>query len=171
MMLGATCAIVGVLMASLVPVGNFTLFAMLYAGSLGACNGLSYTVPIKLGWQAYPENSGLVSGLIIGGFGLGSLVFTYLATLIVNPDNLNQTELIAPDGVAYMTFPESVTEQLPFFLQLLGLMYLVLGLTAVILVKDSSENAPDNFVEDTEEYCAAADAESIIERESITSYL
>ena len=63
-------------MASFVPRTSFPLFAALLTGGLGLCIGLSYTTPIRLGWKAMPDRSGLVSGLIIGGFGLGSLIFT-----------------------------------------------------------------------------------------------
>ena len=77
-------------LASIVPRTNFPLFAAILTGGLGLCIGLSYTTPIRLGWKAMPERTGLVSGLTISGFGLGSLIFTSLGTMIINPQNLNQ---------------------------------------------------------------------------------
>ena len=76
MALGGGIGVLCTLASSFVAPDNFILFYILLSGGLGVCNGLSYTVPIKLGWKAMPERSGLVSGLIIGGFGFGSLIFT-----------------------------------------------------------------------------------------------
>ena len=81
---------------SFVPRTSFLGFAIPFVGGMAVCNGLGYMVPVRLGWKVYPEHSGLVSGIIIGGFSLGSLIFTYAATLIVNPDNL--TSVIGEDG-------------------------------------------------------------------------
>ena len=108
MSIAGSIAIASSLSASFVPSNCFPLFAMLFAGGLGICCGLSYTLPIRLGWKAYPERSGLVSGIIIGGFGFGSLLFTYMGTKIVNPNNLGLTSSINDAGEEVMAFPESV---------------------------------------------------------------
>ena len=42
-------------------------------------------IAVHHGWLWFPNRPGLISGLIIGGFGLGSLVFSPIATQIVNP--------------------------------------------------------------------------------------
>ena len=65
---------------------NFIIFALLYTYGFGICNGLTYMVPMHHGWLWFPNQAGLISGIIIGGFGLGALVFAPLATLLVNPD-------------------------------------------------------------------------------------
>ena len=49
-------------------------------------------IPVHYGWLWFPESPGLVSGLIIGGFGLGALLFDNISTLIINPDNLNTND-------------------------------------------------------------------------------
>ena len=49
-------------------------------------------VPVHHGWLWFPEAPGLVSGLVIGGFGLGALVFNNVSTLIINPNNLKSTD-------------------------------------------------------------------------------
>ena len=124
-------------LASLVPRDCFALFAALMTGGMGLCIGLSYTTPIKLGWKAMPERSGMVSGLIIGGFGLGSLIFTQLGTMIINPDNLSQ--ITVTDSATNMTteaFPEVVAERVPKFLQWLALGYACLALLAQILIQE-----------------------------------
>jgi hypothetical protein len=47
--------------------------------------------------QWFPHRKGMVSGIILGGFGLGSFTITQFQTLYLNPDNrpigsLNGTE-------------------------------------------------------------------------------
>ena len=66
---------------------SFGAFMVLYSVSFGICNGLSYTIPLKVGWDHFPNSKGLVSGIIIGGFGLGSFLFGLLSTLLINPSN------------------------------------------------------------------------------------
>lgn len=125
-------------LASLLPRSGFYLFAALLIGGLGFCIGLSYTSPIKLGWTAMPERSGMVSGLIIGGFGLGSLVFTQLGTLIINPDNLSQVT-ISHDSETMEVFPEVVALRVPIFLRWLALGYACLVLLTQLLVRETKQ--------------------------------
>ena len=65
---------------------DFIPFALLYAFGYGICNGMTYMIPMHHGWLWFPEKPGLISGIIIGGFGLGALVFAPLALALVNPE-------------------------------------------------------------------------------------
>ena len=103
-------------------------------GGMAVCNGLGYMLPVRLEWKVYPEHSGLVSGIIIGGFGLGSLIFTYGATLIVNPDNL--TSVISKDGL--ISFPESVALMVPVLIRWLAAGYTIFLITSLLLIKEPS---------------------------------
>ena len=47
-----------------------------------------YMVPIHHGWLWFPNNPGLVSGLILGGYGTGALIYDNVFTHLINPDNL-----------------------------------------------------------------------------------
>ena len=42
-------------------------------------------IPIHHGWLWFPESPGLVSGLAIGGFALGALIFDNVSTALINP--------------------------------------------------------------------------------------
>jgi hypothetical protein len=44
-------------------------------------------VPIICSWEWFPDNKGLVGGLILSGYGFGAFVFGFISTAIVNPDN------------------------------------------------------------------------------------
>lgn len=55
--------------------------------SYGIANGLTYVVPLHICWQYFPKREGLVSGIIVGGFGLGGFIFSLVSTNLVNPDD------------------------------------------------------------------------------------
>ena len=69
-------------------VENFTAFFWLYSMSWSLLIGISYMVSIHHGWLWFPERPGLISGLVIGGFGLGALIFDNVSTYLINPMNL-----------------------------------------------------------------------------------
>ena len=48
---------------------------------------MTYMVPMQHGWLWFPDRPGLITGIIIGGFGLGAFVFNFVCTGLVNPDN------------------------------------------------------------------------------------
>ena len=76
------------------------------------CNGLSYLVPLQLSWEAFPLKSGLATGIVVGGFGFGGLIFSFLTAKLVNPENLNQTT----DAEGYIVFDESVMARVPYMI-------------------------------------------------------
>ena len=145
MSLGASIAVACTLSASYVPRTCFPLFALLVSGGLGICNGLSYSVPIRLGWKAIPERSGLVSGLIIGGFGFGSLLFTYMATQIVNPNNLSQISSINEAGEDISVFPEAVATMVPVLMRWLALSFTILVSIALFLITEPITEEESDF--------------------------
>ena len=66
---------------------NYPAFVMLFSVSYGIANGLTYVVPLHICWQYFPNKEGLISGIIVGGFGLGGFIFSLVSTNIVNPDD------------------------------------------------------------------------------------
>jgi len=52
-------------------VSSFYSFLGLFSVGFGLCNGLTYMVPVAHGWLWFPDCPGLISGIIIGGFGVG----------------------------------------------------------------------------------------------------
>ena len=43
----------------------------------------------KNNFQWYPNNSGLITGVAVAGFGSGSFVINFVQTVIINPNNLS----------------------------------------------------------------------------------
>ena len=86
--IGAIIGLTMMLMSALIS-QNFYSFLCLFAIGLGFSNGLTYTVPMHHGWLWFPNRPGLVSGIIIGGFGMGSFIFDFVCTALVNPDDIS----------------------------------------------------------------------------------
>lgn len=67
---------------------DFYLFAIVYGIFTGLSTGLLYMIPLANAYEYYPNNKGLVSGIIVSGFGLGSFVMSWVVYGIVNPFNM-----------------------------------------------------------------------------------
>ncbi|RYL94945.1 MFS transporter [Sporolactobacillus sp. THM7-4] len=67
---------------------------MLYiaAGILvGASNGIAYMTTLSNAIQWYPERKGLVSGIAIGAYGIGSVLFKYVLASLIQTVGVSQT--------------------------------------------------------------------------------
>ena len=104
---------------------TFFLFTFLFAVGFGICNGLTYMVATQHGWLWFPDKPGLVSGIIISGFGFGNLIFGNFATYLVNPDNE-----AAIDG----SYPESVNSKVPKMILILAICFIMIACIATLLI-------------------------------------
>jgi OFA family oxalate/formate antiporter-like MFS transporter len=46
-------------------------------------------IPLVCSWEYFPEKKGLVTGIIVGAYGFGSFIFTFLSAFLVNPDDVS----------------------------------------------------------------------------------
>ena len=113
---------------------KFVGFAILYALGFAVNQGIVYMVPVHHGWLWFPNNPGLVSGVILGGFGLGSLIFDNVLTHLVNPDNIS----VDDDGF----YPEDVDERFMYMWRIIVTCWL--GITVVAIFMTFSGPAPKN---------------------------
>jgi len=74
---------------------------------------------------------GLVSGITIGAYGFGAFIFNFVATGIVNPNNLTPTII---DGNEKYFGPE-VADRVPQLFRTLGICYIILGLLGPLLIR------------------------------------
>ncbi|KAF8566681.1 hypothetical protein P879_10936 [Paragonimus westermani] len=79
-------------------------------------------------FQWFPSRTGLVTGIVVAGFGLGPLVFTPIQTELINPDNVqvdNRTRQMT-DNVVLDRVPNAFTllGALLFALQFIGMFLL-----------------------------------------------
>lgn len=83
-------------------------------------------VPVHHGWLWWPERPGLVSGLIICGFGFGALTFNTVSLMMVNPDNLSADE----EG----KFPDDVNSNLPKMLTTVIYIFMAITFVAILMI-------------------------------------
>lgn len=88
-----------------------TNFIMGYTTSIHAYNacyvilygtyiGLTYMLPVYNTWEFFPKHQGLTSGLIIGSYGIGAIIYQQIAISVCNPNNIPAVDGIYPPEVA-----------------------------------------------------------------------
>ena len=100
------------------------LFAMCLFGVGSGLGNLTY---LKNSWKYFPENQGLVNGIILGGAGISSSVLTPLADfLIINPD---KEKANTNTGL----YSREVGNRVPRYLAILNATFLILGLLSLFI--------------------------------------
>ena len=64
------------------------LFGIVYPFGVGLC----FFTNINIGWEWFPDNKGLVGGIMIGGYGMGVFFFGILTTSIANSENMKTSK-------------------------------------------------------------------------------
>jgi hypothetical protein len=82
--------------------------------------------------EYFPDNKGLISGIIMGSYGGGSFIFNIIATKIVNPNGLNAT--IKTDDPNLTLFPPEVANRVPMLLRVLCTIWVGLVLLSASLI-------------------------------------
>ena len=83
--LGSSIGVLAMVLASLA--ATYTQFLWCFAVMYGMGIGICYFSPLACGWEWMPERKGLVTGVILGAFGFGAFVFSFISQWVVNPDN------------------------------------------------------------------------------------
>ena len=65
--------------------------------------GLGYLPTLACGWEWMSERKGLATGIIMGAFGFGAFIFSFLALAVINPDNSKPEK--QPDGSLMYSAP------------------------------------------------------------------
>ncbi|CAH8644947.1 unnamed protein product [Schistosoma bovis] len=114
----------------------------------GLSMGIGYSVAIACAVSWFPGRRGLIVGIIVGGFGLGSLIFTPIQTAYINPSNLK-----VDSQTRRFTDPE-LLDRVPNVFLVMGSILAALQLVACILVRMkpiSKEEHEDGNEEEEEE--------------------
>lgn len=136
-LLGTFIFVSGTLLAS---ASTTFMGIILSQGILFGCGmGLLYTTPLASALQLLPHRRGVVSGLIVAGFGCGPFIFGPISMLLVNPDHL-EVDSEGPNK-GYFSPHSPVVANVPFMFRSLALIYVALLLTGVMLVSDIKESS------------------------------
>eukprot|EP01017_Pseudomicrothorax_dubius_P030080 TRINITY_DN3714_c0_g1_i13.p1 TRINITY_DN3714_c0_g1~~TRINITY_DN3714_c0_g1_i13.p1 ORF type:complete len:432 (-),score=83.01 TRINITY_DN3714_c0_g1_i13:163-1458(-) len=119
-------------------------FFILFYSIFGALFlGIAYLPPISMGWNHFPNRRGMVSGIILAGFGVSPFLFNFVSKLLINPNDI-QANVVHPD-------PDGVT----FGLRVLALCWaicFILGaaiLTIYRKTQQRSGNLAETFTQST----------------------
>ena len=58
--------------------------------------GICYFPPLICGWEWFPNQKGIVTGVVLGAFGFAAFVYLFVALAVMNPDNEDPIKL--PNG-------------------------------------------------------------------------
>lgn len=113
---------------------SFPLVLLTYGLIFGFGISVGYIAMLSVGMKWFPNNKGLVNGIVVGGFGLGAFVFNQVQTAFLNPNNDSPGE----DGYF---INDEILDRVPYVFLLLGGVYTVLVLIGCALVTKPKEDA------------------------------
>jgi hypothetical protein len=98
---------------------------LLYSVGFGIAKGFIYPSSLHAGWSHLPGRKGFVSGVILAGIGIGSFVFGFLTTYLVNPDNEQAKQVEVTEGTYENYFSPEVNSRVPFMFRVLCMFWTV----------------------------------------------
>ncbi|KAL4487076.1 hypothetical protein ABPG72_001528 [Tetrahymena utriculariae] len=103
---------------------DYLSFTLIYGLLSGIASGIVYMIPYYVSYCHFPQNKGLVSGVISAGFGFSTFVFSWIVYFIANPDNVHP---IYNEVTQEMYFPDEVSVRIPDLFRILSFIFVVIG--------------------------------------------
>lgn len=88
--------------------------------------GFSYLSVVRNCWKYFPEYKGLVSGVILSGYGIASVIYTSLCESIVNPNSMP----LANDGF----YSEDIAQKMYDYIFTIFFIFLVGSVLSVAMI-------------------------------------
>lgn len=114
-------------------VTDFTTFSSLYCVMFSITNGMVYINSIVVTWSYFPENKGLVTGILMAAYGTSSSIYNLICTTLLNPEN--ESPMILGEN-QHMYFHPEIANRVPSMLQTISLIYLTLGILGSLLISN-----------------------------------
>lgn len=143
LIIASSICIGAVYSASLVESWNQFLIVYPFLFAFGI--GINYWIPIFCAWEHFPNNKGLMTGIIMFAYGIGPSVFGLICNSIVNPDDL--VKVAAPESPqkdckkegAICYFPEEVSDEVPKMFRFIATIWIGLAAVAILLISREKE--------------------------------
>ncbi|PAA48912.1 hypothetical protein BOX15_Mlig000477g4, partial [Macrostomum lignano] len=132
-LLGSWIMSLGVLLSYFAVKSHLGLLVVTYGLLFGVGTGIAYAVAIAASMSWFPSRRGLVGGIVVAGFGGGSLVFDQFQTLYINPDNV-RANVTAGGNERYFDQP-AIIDRVPSCFVFLGLIYALMQAVGVALLR------------------------------------
>lgn len=102
-LVGGVIYALGILLASFTDGSDdYWLLILGYGVISGFGLGFAYIVPIAMLQKWFPDKTGLITGLAVGGFGFGAVLTSPVAQWLINRDPEDPTSAFLPLGLAYL---------------------------------------------------------------------
>lgn len=102
-LMGGAIYAAGILMAALTNgADDYWLLILGYGVISGFGLGFAYIVPIAMLQKWFPDKTGLMTGLAVGGFGFGAVLTSPVAQWLIDNDPEDPTSAFLPLGIAYL---------------------------------------------------------------------
>eukprot|EP00929_Paragymnodinium_shiwhaense_P037992 TRINITY_DN20145_c0_g1_i1.p1 TRINITY_DN20145_c0_g1~~TRINITY_DN20145_c0_g1_i1.p1 ORF type:complete len:443 (+),score=50.55 TRINITY_DN20145_c0_g1_i1:80-1408(+) len=124
-------------LTSMVLISSFTcrslfLFCCTYGMGFGMGVGLCYSALLKRAVDWHPERRGLISGIVVAGFGGGAMIFDEVQARFINPDGHRPSNV--DGGAKYFTSADVDMDRIPECFLLMAACYAVMQLIGVSLL-------------------------------------
>lgn len=94
--------------------------------------------PLKTAWYYYPNNRGLVSGIVLFGYGISAFMFNLICDHIINPKSQNV--------LADKLYSEEVSNRVPlYFITIIILFAIQVSVGIVLLFPYVPEDTIDEY--------------------------
>ena len=105
---------------------KYLTFYLLYSIAFAIPQGLTYMAPVHHAWLFFPNSAGLISGLILAGYGFGALIFDNVSTALINPndDSVDENDW----------YPSEVNENFEKMMYVLIVSWAICILIGIIMV-------------------------------------
>lgn len=107
---------------------SFWLFVLIYGIGFGLTSGLIYLIPLYNAYKYFPQKKGMLTGIIMGGYGLGTFISSLIFLKMVNPSN----DKIGADG----DFTKEVADNFPIGLQTISYYFAILLFVGCVLLQE-----------------------------------
>ena len=114
-------------------------FVIFYAVLYPMGVGMVYWPAIICSWEWFPERKGLISGLIVGAYGLGAFIFSFVSTAVVNPNNQSPAVPMDGSGTTDKLFSKEVSDRVPTMFRVCLICWAALCFAAICLVSRNPE--------------------------------
>eukprot|EP00746_Dinoflagellata_sp_MGD_P007525 gnl/MRDRNA2_/MRDRNA2_114905_c0_seq1.p1 gnl/MRDRNA2_/MRDRNA2_114905_c0~~gnl/MRDRNA2_/MRDRNA2_114905_c0_seq1.p1 ORF type:complete len:607 (+),score=100.29 gnl/MRDRNA2_/MRDRNA2_114905_c0_seq1:97-1917(+) len=131
-------------------------FLFTYSAMFGTGIGLAYTAPLVTLFGWLPNNKGLASGIVVGGFGMGSFVFSFAQKAWVNPSGLAPG--LKLNGLMYYSADAPILGNVPSLFLLLAFCYFtmqVIGVALLFPAPPSLVSSQSSIMDPTRQFSAS----------------
>ena len=136
---------------------NYMLIYLTYGIIFGIGIGISYPNILVIVMKWYPNNKGIVNGIVLCGFGISALIFDKIQTILINPNNLSQNALTGFTD-------DEIIGNFPYIFLYLGGIFFIMQMIGILLISHPPKNYVAQYRQNNENIDITTSDENFNER-------